>query len=97
MTTQVVALRRKGVLSDKELIKDFLEDCRLRAFSSGSVESYKSVLKRVSRFLKSKGFGLTDLNKSTLKAVLRYIIEDCGFSHKTLGNYLSALSNSPIT
>ena len=76
---------------DQDLIAAFVRDCKLRSFSSETIVSHKSILRIVSRFLNRGDLNLTCLNRSTLKALLEYLLEH-KFSHKTLENYFTALS-----
>ena len=73
VTAQVMTLKSGRISStDQELIQGFLDDCRLRIIAPGSITSYRSILGTVSQLLGDKGLSLTDLNKQTLKIVLRY-------------------------
>jgi integrase/recombinase XerD len=92
LMTQVLDLKGKSVRSDRKLICGFLGDCRLRMMTSATIKRYESILKIISNKLKDVGISLIDLDKQTLKIVLRFLMVDCGLSHKTLENYFSALS-----
>lgn len=71
----------------------FVKDCRLRSLSPESIRSYESNLRTVSRFLDRNNLSLPNLDKKSLRMVLRYLAEERGVSSRTLDNYFSALSS----
>lgn len=88
--TSVVALDEIG---DRALIERFTSDCQLRGLTSESIRGYTGNLRIVSRFLSGGRLTLQDLNRDVLKEVLNYLLEERGVSHRTVGDYFSALSS----
>lgn len=83
----------KEPISNQQLIQGFVEDCKLRDFTSKTITNYESNLRIVSRFLSKNGVSLVDLDKHVLRKVLTYLRETRDLSLKTLKNYFSALSS----
>lgn len=77
---------------DGALIEHFVGDCQLRGLTSESIRGYTGNLRILSRFLNGKGLTLLDLDRGVLKEVLNYLLESRGVSHRTVGDYFSALS-----
>jgi len=76
--------------SDEELIKDFLQDCRLRDMSKHSIEGYKSTLNLFQRFLADKNTSFLNVDRHILKAYLEKIKDEDKVSYKTMQNRFSA-------
>ncbi len=93
VTIQTISIKEETTLSDEVLINGFVEDCRLRMMVPVTIKRYRSILETVSSFIREKGLSLAQLDKETLKAVLRYLTEERHLSHKTIGNYFSAISS----
>ena len=94
MSQQASILKKnERVPSDEELIESFIEDCRLKRLTPESIRSYESNLKIVSKFLSRNGLSLLDLDKMSLRRVLKYLLEVRGVSTSTLNGYFSALSS----
>jgi integrase/recombinase XerD len=92
MTTSLNLPGTMGV-SDKKVIQEFIQDCRLRNFSDESIRSYRSILKITANYLNQNSLTLLKFDKYSLKELLRHLTEERGYSPKTLENYFSALSN----
>ena len=91
MTVQV-AETDNDVTDDETLIDGFAEDSRLRGLTHESIRGYKGNLRIISKYLNENGLALLDLDRNSLKKVLRYLTEKRGVSPQTVGDYLSALS-----
>ena len=78
-------------LSDKELIKRFEADCRVRGLTEGTIQGYKSPLRILSSFLGMRGLSLLQIDKNILKEYVGYL-RSKGISEKTIENHFSAIS-----
>ena len=79
-------------LTDRELIERFKNDCRLRNFSSHTIESYGSSLNLFSSFLRAEKHTLLDIDNDILRSYISYLIDN-GISYKTIENRFSTLSS----
>lgn len=83
--------------SDDELIKLFVEDCRLQRLSPETIRSHKSNLRTISRFLKSQGLSFTDVDKHVLKMMLDYLPQRAkGFNEDSEKLLLCPLQLLPV-
>jgi integrase/recombinase XerD len=78
---------------DRDLVRDFLSDCRLRGMTRESVYGYKSNLRIFSSYLKRHGVSVLAVDKDVLRAFLTYLKDDRGLSVKRVENYFSSLSS----
>ncbi|NIN53711.1 MAG: site-specific integrase, partial [Nitrososphaeria archaeon] len=81
------------VPQDLDFIKRFIEDCRLRGFSSESMRSYRSHLLTFNKFLFETKISITEVDRDILRDFLHYLIEIRRISQKTLENYFASLSS----
>ena len=79
--------------SDRNLIEDFLSDCRLRGMTPESIYGYKSNLRIFSSFLKKHGVTFLAVDKDVLRAFISYLKDERGLSVKRVENYFSAISS----
>ncbi|MCD6447967.1 MAG: tyrosine-type recombinase/integrase [Thermoplasmata archaeon] len=78
-------------LTDKEVIKRFEEDCRIRGLTEGTIQSYRSPLRILSSYLKAKNINLLQLNREILREYVGYLRMK-GLNQKTIENHFSAIS-----
>ena len=78
---------------DEKLINQFLEDCKLRGMTDGTMRSYKSSLKIFSIFLNGKKISLLDMNRLILREYVDYLRNCKKLSQKTIENNFSAISS----
>jgi len=74
----------------KEVLKEFIEDCRLRGMTGGSISSYKSDLKIFSDYLISNEFNLFSVDRGVLKGFLGYL-KGKGLALKTIEHYFTSI------
>lgn len=85
--------RMKAELTDKELIDNFIEDCRLRDLADKTIMGYKGQLRIFSSFLKKENLDLLHINRETLKRSIGYLRHERKNSQKRIENNFSALSS----
>ena len=78
---------------DYQLLNRFLQDCALRGYSPETINSYGYNLKKIIKFLHSRGQTYQGVNKSVLKALLSYLQNERKVVYKTQKSYFSALSS----
>ena len=78
---------------DRDLMRDFVGDCRLRGYSPETIRSHRSNLRTASRFLRQRGTNFTDLDKEGLRQLLDYLKNVRKVSTKTVEMYFTALSS----
>jgi integrase/recombinase XerD len=79
--------------SDFSHIRSYLLDSQLRRLSAGTIQSYESNLRVVTKFLHSIEVSILDLDKDNLRLVLEYLVNERGVNEKTLNNYFCAVSS----
>ncbi len=79
-------------LNDEQLIELFKEDCNTRDFTKGTIESYDSILKLFSHYLKKKGYSLLIVDREILRGYISDLRKD-GIDQKTIENRFSAFSS----
>ena len=77
---------------DKDLVRDFLSDCRLRGMTRESVYGYGCCLRIFMEFLRRKNVQVLDVDKDVLRSFLSYLRDDRGLSLKRVENYFTPLS-----
>jgi integrase/recombinase XerD len=77
----------------KDLIEEFMADCRLRGMSSESIRGYKSNLKIFHRFLDRNRASLLEVDRDVLRSFLAYLRDERKVSRKRMENYFSSLSS----
>lgn len=87
------AMVNEMVHVDLDLIRSFVDDCRLRGYSPETIRSHRSNIRTAARFLKKRAIGFTDLDKEGLRQLLDYLKNDRKVSTKTLDMYFTALSS----
>jgi len=78
--------------TDKMLLEEFIEDCKLRGYSPETIRSHRSNLRTIRRYLESIDTRFVDVDKNTLRALLGYLKNTRKVGHKTVESYFSALS-----
>ena len=78
--------------SPEELLKSFVEDCKLRGMTEESIRRYKSSLRIFLKFIEQKEASLNSVDMNVLRDFLRYLRFERKIKEKTLENYFSALS-----
>jgi len=83
-------------ITDKRLLFDFVEDCKLRNMTQKTVENYKSATKIFSNYLHEKQLKLLTVdgveNKDILEDFYRYLTQERQVSHARVKIYFSALN-----
>lgn len=79
-------------VNDKQLIKDFLEDCEIRQMSSHSIESYSSSLNLLHKFIIDKGYSFLDLDKQIFIDYLDFLNKQ-DVSYSTMKNRFSTFNS----
>ena len=87
------AMAGEAVHGDVDLIRGFVDDCRLRGYSPETIRSHRSNLRTIHRFLRRNGAGFTDVDKDTLRRLLDYLKNTRHVGSKTVESYYSALSS----
>lgn len=80
------------VLYDKELIKEFINDCKIRGLTKETIRCYEGQIKIFYSFLKNNNRNLLDADKEDLKQFILYLREERKVSIKRIENYFSSLS-----
>lgn len=80
-------------LDDGRLIQLFLSDCRLRSYSSETIRSHRSNLRVIAKFLSENSLSFGIVDKTGLKLILEYLLNDRKVGWKTREHYFSALSS----
>ena len=75
-------------ITEDMLIEQFLSDCSLRHFSPYSIESYRSSLHLLQRFLEPKRKSFLTSNRDDLKEYIQYLQRN-NISYKTIQNRFS--------
>jgi integrase/recombinase XerD len=81
------------ILQNEKPIEGFLEDCRLRNMTPGSMASYKSDLKIFLRFLKERSKNFSQADKELLKEFISYLKYERKLSLKTIEHSFTTLSS----
>ncbi len=83
-------------ITDKELLFDFVEDCKLRNMTQKTVENYKSATNIFSNYLHEKHLSLLSVdgieNKDILEDFYKYLTLERVVSHTRVKIYFSALN-----
>ncbi len=79
-------------LNDEQVIKLFKEDCNTQGLAKGTIESYHSILKMFSTYLKKKEYTLLTIDREILKEYISYLRKN-EKDPKTIKNRFSALSS----
>jgi integrase/recombinase XerD len=82
----------QSVPDSADLIKGFVEDCKLRSMTDKTVEGYKSSLFVFLSFISTKDVRLDEVTSHILKDFLSYLKFERRLKHKTIKGYFSALS-----
>ena len=77
---------------DQQLIKDFLNDCKLRHMSDYSIPGYKSSLNLFQRFISEKGHDLLTIDRKILQDYIEYL-QKKGINYKTMKNRFSTYNS----
>jgi integrase/recombinase XerD len=77
----------------KDLIEEFMADCRLRGMTSESIRGYSSNLKIFQRFLERNRASLLEVDRDVLRSFLAYLRDERKVSRKRMENYFSSLSS----
>lgn len=80
-----------SLVSDADLIEQFVDDCKLRRLSPRTIEGYTSSLRISSQVLGRKGLSIRNLDKVSLNELLHYLLGK-GYVYNTLLQYFAALS-----
>jgi len=75
------------------LLDAFVEDCKVRGMTIGSVNSYKYSIMVFESFLKTKSVDLLNIDRQILVDYINHLRTNRGFSQKTIENHFSALSS----
>ena len=79
-------------IEDKQLIEDFLKDCKTRRMSAHTIESYHSSLNLFQKFIAKKEYGLINLDKKICTNYIDYLNEQ-GMSFSTMKNRFSTYNS----
>ena len=91
-------LQGKGKLAaddcppDQELLTQFVSDSELRGLSPGTLASYRSILRSLSRYLSMRNLSLADLDTTILLDFLA-TLRSKKYAQSTISNYFSAISS----
>lgn len=75
-------------VNEDQVINEFLQDCALRHFSPYSIESYRSSLHLLQRFLSMRKRSLLKSDREDLKAYIQYLVKN-KIGYKTIQNRFS--------
>jgi len=76
-------------LDDRNLIDNFLQDCKLRNMSKHSIESYSSSLNLFLKFIKKDDYCFQTIDKNILEKYIEFLQNE-NISYKTMQNRYSA-------
>jgi len=79
-------------IKDKQLIEDFLKDCKTRRMSMHTIESYHSSLNLLQKFISKKRYSFVDLDKRICTDYIDYLNEQ-GMSFSTMKNRFSTYNS----
>ena len=79
-------------VDDKQLIEDFLRDCKTRRMSLHTIESYHSSLNLLYRFISERGYGFLNLDRRICTDYIDYLNEE-GMSFSTMKNRFSTFNS----
>lgn len=83
-------------VSNKQLLIDFIKDCKLRSMTQKTVENYKSATKIFCEYLHEKQLNLLSVdgieNKEIIENFYRYLTQERNVSHARVKIYFSALN-----
>jgi integrase/recombinase XerD len=74
-------------------IDEFIQDCKLRQLTPGSIRSHVSNIRTVGKYLQTHNKNYNEIDKNILKEVLSYLLNERKISYKTLDSYFTALSS----
>jgi len=76
-------------VDDRDLIDNFLQDCKLRNMSKHSIESYSSSLNLFLKFIKKDHYSFQTIDKNILEKYIEFL-QSMNISYKTMQNRYSA-------
>ena len=79
-------------LSDKILIKRFVDDCKIRGLTPETIRNYEGIIKIFSNFLKRLHKNILDANKEDIKEFVKYLRFERENSQQRINHYFSGLS-----
>lgn len=79
--------------SNMQLMREYIDDCELRALSPETIRSKKSNIRTLARYLNKKDLNFTEVDKEILKKVLLYLRNDREVGFTTQKHYFSDLSS----
>jgi integrase/recombinase XerD len=79
--------------SNMQLMREYIDDCEIRALSPETIRSKKSNIRTIARYLDKEGLEFKEVNKETLKKILLYLRNTREVSFTTQKHYFSDLSS----
>jgi len=80
-------------LTDTELIRAFVDDCKVRGLTPETIRGYRGQVRIFRDFLERHNRHLCDIDKDILKEFIRYLRDEREVSQKRIENYFSSLSS----
>lgn len=80
-------------LTDTELLRQFVDDCKIRGLTYHTVRCYRGQIRIFRDFLNEHNRHFYDVDKDILKEFIRYLRNQREVSQKRIENYFSSLSS----
>ena len=83
---------RMTLVTDDQLIRRFLTDCKIRGLTDKTIEDYKGNVKIFHHFLEKQDTEFLTATKDTIREFVKYLRFDRKVSQRRIKNYFSGLS-----
>ncbi|MGC9307173.1 MAG: tyrosine-type recombinase/integrase [Thermoplasmatota archaeon] len=80
-------------LTDTELLREFVDDCKVRGLTHHTIRCYRGQIRIFRDFLNEHNRHFYDVDKNILKEFIRYLRNQRKVSQKRIENYFSSLSS----
>ncbi len=78
--------------SNTQLIEEFIDDCRVRGLTEGTITSYRSNINLFCDYFKRENFSLLSITKNDIRRYISHLRET-NIDQKTIKNRLSSISS----
>jgi integrase/recombinase XerD len=75
-----------------DVVDGFGEDCRLRGLTPKTITEYQAIVRTFLGLLDDRDTSLQEVDHSTLREYLAYLVDERKLAHKTIKSYFTALS-----
>jgi integrase/recombinase XerD len=75
-----------------DIVDGFGEDCRLRGLTPKTITEYQAIVRTFMDLLDNRDTSLQEVDHSTLREYLAYLLDERKLVHKTIKSYFTALS-----